>query len=127
MQQAQQNYRNAATGLLLPLIILVGITTAPSAQIADRNAPDPLLRETRGPCDPALNRPDYRPGVDVTGNPVTPADLPTAKTPVPDGILIPLGRNGSPALGGGGPIASLDGKALDPILNPRPACPSKAR
>lgn len=125
VQQAQQNYR--ATRLLLPVMILVGLTTAPSAQIADRNAPDPLLDEPQGPCDPHLDRPDYRPGMDVTGNPVPPADLPAARNPAPDGVLIPLEKKGSSAQGRGGPIASLDSKALDPILNPRPACPSKAR
>jgi hypothetical protein len=63
--------------------------------------------------------------VDVAGYPVVPADVPAARTPVPEGVLVPLDKGRR--RGGQGPVAALDGKALDTLLNPAPACPPKAR
>ena len=110
------------------LIVLLALTagTARSAGIASPGASDPL-REVRGPCDPRLDRPGYVGGVDVAGNPVRPADLAAARQPVPDEILVPLGHRERAGRSSDGPMVGLDGKALEPILNPTPACPSKGR
>ena len=76
---------------------------------------------------PALAGPDYVPGVDVAGNPVTPSDLARSKNPVPDQVFVPLAKKERHGRSGEGPVAVLDGRALDPILNPPPACPVKTR
>ena len=95
------------------------LQAAPSGQA-------PLLTDGKpGPCDARLDQPDYVGGVDVAGNPVAPADVPAARTPVPEGALVPLNRGSR--RGGQGPVAALDGKALDTLLNPKPACAPKAR
>ncbi len=125
MQQAQQSY-NFVPGLAL-MLLLVGAGTA-QAGIAVRDAPEPLLQDgTSGACDPGLAGPDYVPGVDVTGNPVVTADLARGKNPVPDEIFVPLARKGHHGRSGEGPVAALDGRGLESILNPAPACPAKAR
>ena len=98
------------------------------AGIAVRGAPEPLLHDgVKGSCDPQRQSPGFVSGVDVNGNPVVPADLARAKNPVPAEILVPL-RSGSPnGSPGETPVIAMDGKALDPILNPAPACPSLGR
>ena len=104
-------------------MVLIG--SSAFAGIAVHGAPDPLLHDgVRGPCDPQTGWPDFVAGVDVNGNPVAPADLAKAKTPVPDGILVPLRNQGQGRGPEGKPVIALNGKTLDPILNPAPACPS---
>jgi hypothetical protein len=78
----------------------------------------------QGPCDPRLDQPGYVSGVDAVGNPVVQADLPAAKTPVPSEVLVPLGKNSHRP--GRGPVAVWDGKTLDTLLNPAPACPARS-
>jgi hypothetical protein len=121
VQQTQQNYKIKAIAALTVWIVLAG---APAfAGIAVHDAPEPLLHDgIKGPCDPQASRPDFVSGVDVNGNPVAPADLARAKTPVPDEVLVPLRNQGHSS--GGNPVIALSGKTLDPILNPAPACPS---
>ena len=80
MQQAQQNYKKKVIGLLTGWTILAG--SVAYAGIAIRGAPEPLLQDGVGPCDPQTGQPDFVPGVDVNGNPVAPADLAKANTPV---------------------------------------------
>ena len=126
MQQAQQYCRLLAMTILIVLLLALTVGTARSAGVASRGPSDPL-REVAGPCNSRLDRPDYVGGTDVSGNPVAPADLATARQPIPDEILVPLaskGRRGRPSEG---PMVGLDGKALEPILNPSPACPPKGR
>jgi hypothetical protein len=65
-------------------------------------------------------------GVDVGGHPVVPAG-PQAHVPVPDQILVPLKRGGRHRPTGEAPMVALDGRALDPLLNPLPACPPGKR
>lgn len=115
MQQTQQNYYLTAAAIL---ILLLTITAAFS-----RDA-DPLLTGAHGPCDPRLDSPDYVPGTDVNGNSVAAVDSSQAKVPVPDGMLLPLGHQ-SGANGKTRPQAwaQLNQKELDPLLNPKPACP----
>ncbi len=107
-------------------MVVVAMLAMPTAGTAALAAPDPLLDDQgKGPCDPRPDQPDYVPGVDVGGNSVVQANLPAAKNPVPDGVLMPL-RNGA-GRSGRGPSIALNGKTLDPILNPPPACPPQAR
>ncbi len=125
MQQTQQNYKIRAIVALAGLMVLVG--SSAFAGIAVRGAPEPLLHDgVKGPCDPQTSRPDFVSGVDVNGNPVAPADLARAKTPVPDEILVPLRNQGRGHSSGGNPVMAMNGKTLDPILNSAPACPSGA-
>ncbi|MES2254790.1 MAG: hypothetical protein V4559_07080 [Pseudomonadota bacterium] len=127
MQQTQQNY-NLVCGLVLAGWAVAAVAGAAHAGIAVRNAPEPLLHDgVRGDCDPVLAGPDYVPGVDVNGNPVRPADLARATNPVPDQILVPLAKRGRHGRSGEGPVVAIDGRSLDPILNPLPACPVKGR
>lgn len=124
MQQTQQNYN------LLPKLALAGwgvvaLTGAAHAGIAVRNAPQSLLHDgAKGACDPGLAGPDYVPGVDVNGNPVKPADLTKNNIPVPNSVLVPLAKSGQHGRDDG-PLVAIDGRQLEPILNPPAACPAK--
>jgi len=96
--------------------------------------PDPLL--DGGPTAPCAAGADYAPGTDANGNSVIPADVAAGPVPLPDGVAIPLGVSGAgnraaargrrPAnpttLGSEGTYVMLDGKKLEPLLNPSP-CP----
>jgi hypothetical protein len=116
VQYKQLNYR-ALVWIGLFVIALGLVTrTAFSQGITDRNKPDPILDGTvDGPCDPALNEPELRPGTDVEGNKVAPADLEAGPVPVPGQMMIPLKGNS-------GGYVMADGKKLDTLLNPKPAC-----
>ena len=126
MQQAQQNYRLLAMTILIVLLALT-VGTARSAGIASRGRRRSAAGRSRAPAIPGWTGPDYVGGADVTGHPVAPADLAAARQPVPDEILVPLGHRARAGRSGEGPMVGLDGKALEPILNPSPACPSKGR
>jgi hypothetical protein len=122
VQQSQQNYKLRVIAAVAGWMALVGPPAF--AGIAARDAPEPLLHDgTRGPCDPQTGRADFVSGADVNGNPVAPADLPKAKTPVPDEILVPLRSGARNAGSGQAPAIAMSGKTLEPILNPAPACP----
>jgi len=124
VQQAQQNYK-IAPWLALVIVVAAGQV---QAQIATRGAPEPLLHDSSaGPCDPGLAGSDYVPSVDVNGNPVPPADLAGRRNPVPDGVLVPLTKQGRHGRSDQGPVVALDGRALEPILNPPPGCPPARR
>lgn len=119
MQQAQQNYK-----IVYALAwAILATPVAAHAGIMSRGTPEPLLHDgTPGPCDPRPASPDYVPGVDVNGNPVPPADLAGRRNPVPDGVLVPLAKQGRHGRPGEAPVVAIDGRALDPILNPPPGC-----
>jgi hypothetical protein len=97
-----------------------------SAGIAEAGKPDPILGDpiqygaAKGACDPALAGADVTPGVDVDGHAVAGADLPAPPVHVDGQIAVPL----KPARGRGGnsSYVTVDGKKLDPLLNPQPAC-----
>ena len=96
--------------------------TASYAGIANRSAPEPLLNgSAKGPCDPRLDQPNYIAGTDVSGHPVAQADLARSKLPVPDEILVSPSNQATQ--GKEGPMVAIDGKALEPLLNPKAACP----
>jgi hypothetical protein len=106
-----------------------------AATMAQPSKPDPLL--DGGPTAPCAAGPDYAAASDVNGNPVAPPDVAARPVPVPDGIAIPPGGNQGQAghprrqarptnpqtLGSTGTYVSLDGKKLEPLLNPPPCDP----
>lgn len=106
--------------------LVLGTLLGPALAIAaESSQSDPLLTETRGPCDPRLAGPDYVAGTDVNGNPVTSADEAQSKVPMPEGMLLPLGGqpNGNGRFAQPRAYAALSQKQMDSILNPKPACP----
>lgn len=128
VQQTQQYYKKTLAVACVGLVAAIVTAGSTGAGIATRGAPQPILGgSATGPCDPRLDGPDYVPGVDVNGNPVAPADLATARNPVPDGALVPLKQRRRHARSGESPVVALDGRTLDPILNPDPACPPGRR
>jgi hypothetical protein len=121
MQQAQFYFAR-----LSALLMLLAAAPAAAGTMAKPHQPDPLL--DGGPTSPCMAGPDYAAGVDVNGRPVAPADEQASRVPVPDQIAVPLhsgqraGRRGRSAPGqpGDAPYVALDGRRLDPLLNPTP-------
>ena len=119
MQYAQQNFKGVAIWGLLVCALVFCAQTAFSAGIAQRGKPDPIMTGAMdGPCDPALAQPDLVPGTDVEGHQVASANIENPGVPMQGQILVPLkspkGRAPS--------YVTVDGKKLDPLLNPRPSC-----
>ena len=90
--------------------------------IRDQFKPDPLLDS--GPTSACAQSPDYAGGADVHGRPVAAADEGAQPVPLPDAIAVPLhgrpSRHGHmPPASGDSPYVSIDGKRLDPLINPR--------
>ena len=122
MQHTQVNYRTAAIGVFLVLAFVFAAETAFSAGIADRDKPDPLLSGAAdGPCDPAMGQADLTPGTDVQGHQVASADIQTGPVPLQGQILVPL-KSGQGRRGSAPAYVAVDGKKLDPLLNPPPSC-----
>lgn len=119
MQHAQQNYRGVAIWALLVVALAFSAETAFSAGIADRGKPDPILSAPAdGPCDPALAQPDLTPGTDVEGHQVASANIENGPLPMQGQVLVPL----KTAKGKRPSYVTVDGKKLDPLLNPKPSC-----
>ena len=117
MQHTQGNYRSAALGALLVVMLLFAGKSAFSAGIANRGKPDPILTGTAdGPCDPRLAQPDLIPGTDVEGHRVAPADIPNGPIPFQGQLPVPLKQGHAPA------YVAVDGKTPDSLLNPNSAC-----
>jgi hypothetical protein len=122
MQNKQQNYNLVLWTAFFGLMVVSQAWAGGS--VAERQ---PLLHDGGpGPCDPGLEGPDVVEGVDVGGHPVTPVG-PRAYVPVPDQILVPLKNGARHRHAGEAPLVALDGKTLDPLLNPPPACPQGKR
>lgn len=120
MQQTQQNC------WLLSVALFVLITA--SAMAASTTKPDPLLAGASGPCDPKLDGADYVAGADVDGNPVTAADLPHEKVPVPDSVLVPIGgERGKNRAAQPQAYAELGHQDMDEILHPKSACSAERK
>jgi hypothetical protein len=125
MQNKQQNNKLLVTWALF-MLSASSMADAERA-VARSDVPQPLLQNGgEGPCDPGLDGPDMVAGVDVGGHPVPPAGM-QAPVPVPDQILVPLKNDRRRGRAGDAPIVALDGRALDPLLNPLPACPPGKR
>ena len=117
MPNAQLNYANLAVRLVLVMALFFIGKPALSQGISSRNKPDPILTAPQdGPCDPALAQPDVTAGTDVQGHQLAAADLQTGPIPVPGQVMVPLKTKRGPA------YVMADGKKLDPLLNPKPAC-----
>jgi hypothetical protein len=119
VQHTQENYKSAIITVFLFAALVFAGKPAFSAGITERGKPDPILTgEADGPCDPQLAQPEFVPGTDVEGHQVASADIQTAPVPLPGQVLVPLksGQGGNPA------YVTVDGKKLDPLLNPKPAC-----
>jgi hypothetical protein len=68
------------------------------------------------------------PGVDANGQPVPRADIGAEHVAIPDQVYVPLPNRGARGRGGRGPgpeagqpYASIDGRRLEPLINP-PGC-----
>lgn len=119
MQQTQFYFVRMGAFLLL----LAGTPVA-AGPITGPSKPDPLL--DGGPTVPCAADPEYAAGSDVNGRPVPPADIDTRRVPMPDAIAVPLTRS-SPtggrmrmAPGGDSAYVTLDGRKLEPLVNPAP-------
>ena len=116
---------------------LVGMTllfwaSAPglAATMAQPSKPDPLM--DGGPTAACAAAADYAAGTDANGQAVVPADVAAGRVPLPDAVAIPLAgnraadrgrhqhRSNPQTLGGDSTYVSLDGKKLEPLLNPPP-------
>jgi hypothetical protein len=114
-----------------------------TGSITQPSKPDPLL--DGGPTDPCAARVDYADGVDANGKAVIPADADARPVPLPDSIAVPIGNNrgrpprqnlgrnnrqlrqANPAnpvtLGGDSTYIAIDGRKLEPLVNPPPCAP----
>lgn len=110
------------------LVLLTGMP-ALAATMAQPSKPDPLL--DAGPASPCMESPDYAGGIDVNGRPVAAADEGARPVPLPDAIAVPLhngrqnggqsgGHNGRQGARADSTYVSIDGKRLDPLVNPKP-------
>jgi hypothetical protein len=136
MQHTQFNYVWVRSGVSAAVLLILTSIPALSASMAGPSKPDPLL--DGGPPSACAAGVDYAAGSDANGNKVVPADVDARPVPVPDEISIPVGggaqsrpppirrgRRGqavadSPIQGGGGAYVSLDGRRLEPLINPKP-------
>jgi hypothetical protein len=111
--------------MLALMALLLAADPALAGRIAQPAKPDPIL--DGGDTHPCLAGPDLASGMDVTRQPVVPADVGGMLVPLPDQVLVPMGgRQGPrrrPAAGpDNGPYVALDGRRLAPLLHPGP-CP----
>lgn len=139
MQHKQFNFVWQGTKIALFIWALLAVPAA-AGSIVQPSQSDPLLDS--GPTAPCAAGVDYAAGVDANGQLVVPADVAAGPVPLPDTIAIPIARNGAQAAGPGpnfgrrrrpyNPISpdnasnrdsayvALDGRKLEPLLNPQP-------
>ena len=148
MQHKQFNFVWQGTKVAVFTLSLLMAWPVLAGTIVQSSKPDPLLDD--GPTDPCAAGVDYAAGVDANGQAVAPADVAAGRVPLPDTIAIPIGgdRAQGPAPGpasglgqrpGRRPIpgrgrrtgpdnasnrdstyVALDGRKLEPLLNPAP-------
>ena len=109
MQHLKFNFAWRTTNVLAGTMLMVALSPAFAAK------PDPILND--GPTTACASGVDYSGGADVNGNAVVPADVGAQHVPVPGTVMVPLhgGGNGTDSA-----YASLDGKKLDALVNPKP-------
>jgi hypothetical protein len=131
VQHKQFNFARAGTKLTLVTLLAFALSPAWAGAITQPSRPDPLLDSA--PTAPCAAGVDYAAGTDSNGQAVVPADVAARPVPVPDAIAIPL-RNAPPtdgrwgrssaanpqAAGRDSTYVSLDGRKLEPLLNPTP-------
>ena len=120
MQQTQHYFKTVLLSLLLAAPAWAGTIARPTPR-------DPLL--DGGDTTACAAGVDYAAGVDANGRQVVPADVGAGRVPVPEGLAVPLhgggqgrrpGRGNAATPGSDGAYVSLDGRKLEPLLNPRP-------
>jgi hypothetical protein len=127
----------AAVFPLLLLAVSAAWAGAATGSITQPSKPDPLLDD--GPTDPCAARVDYADAVDVNGKAVAPADVEGRSVPLPDSIAVPIGnnlgrnpgRNSARSRQGANPVTpggdstyiAIDGRKLEPLVNPPPCAP----
>jgi hypothetical protein len=120
MQQTQHCFKTAMLVLLLAGPACAGTIARPTPR-------DPLL--DGGDTTACAAGVEYAAGMDATGKPVIPADAGASKVPVPDSIAVPIqgsrqqtgrSRPNPNTLGSEGAYVTLDGRKLEPLLNPKP-------
>ncbi len=113
MQHLEFNFVRPGTNRLLVIMALALIQPALAAN------PDPLL--DGGPTTPCAAGVDYSGGADVNGNLVVPADVGSPHVPLPGTVMVPLPGNAQgKGAGRNSAYVGLDGKKLDPLVNPKP-------
>ena len=143
MQHKQFNFVRRGTKIAVLTWAFLAVGPALGGSIVQPSRPDPLLDS--GPTTPCAAGVDYAAGVDANGQPVVPADVAAGPVPLPDTIAIPIARNGISAAGPTPNFASgrrssspinpdnasnrdnayiaLDGRKLEPLLNPQSCAP----
>jgi hypothetical protein len=108
-----------AAALVLALIpVLAPVPAWPAATVHPQR-PDPLLDgRVDGPCAGAVAGPDYAAGVDSEGHPVVPPDVGVPPIAIPDQVMVPLPGGGRGRRGGESRYAAIDGRRLEPLVNP---------
>jgi hypothetical protein len=108
----------AVVALLVLVLVLMPVPARPAA-ITHPPHPDPLLDgRVDGPCAAALAGPDYAAGVDSEGHPVVPPDVGVPPIAIPDQVVVPLPGAGRGRRGGESGYAAIDGRRLEPLVNP---------
>jgi hypothetical protein len=140
VQHKQFNFVWRGTKVAFVALLILAGQPLSAGTIVQSSRPDPLL--DGGPTAPCAADTEYAAGTDANGNSVIPADVAARPVPIPDQIAIPLGGNrtaptpqrgrqaGSAnpqTLGSEGTYISLDGKKLEPLLNPPPCAASAPR
>lgn len=111
MQHAQHYFKAILLGIILAAPAWAGTIARPTPR-------DPLL--DGGDTPPCAAGVDYAAGTDATGHAVVPADVGTAPVPVPDALAVPLNGRGHGRRQADSPYVTLDGRKLEPLLNPGP-------
>jgi hypothetical protein len=135
VQHKQFNFVWQGTKIAAVALPLLAVWPAFAGSIVQPSRPDPLLDS--GPTDRCAAGADFAPAIDASGRPVVPADVAGGRVPLPDTIAIPIGRGGPGRDRSFGPgrrapdnasnrdstWVGLDGKKLEPLLNPPPCGP----
>jgi hypothetical protein len=126
VQHTQYNFIYQSVRAATVAVLLLATDSAFAGRITQPAKPDPIL--DGGDMHSCLAGADLASGMDVTGQPVVPADTGAPPVPLPDQVLVPVG--GDPSRRGrarnraapDGPYVALDGRKLAPLLDPGP-CP----
>ncbi len=118
MQHAQFHVARLTAGAAA-LVVAALASPVLAGAITHPPHPDPLLDgSVDGPCAAALAGPDYAAGVDSEGHPVVPPDVGVPPIAIPDQVVVPLPGAGRGRRGGESGYAAIDGRRLEPLVNP---------